>query len=320
MKKIFILATAAIVAFASCMKSEVVYNQGQQEIGFRQFTGSMTKAEGDPTNLSGLVGGPTTMGVFAHINASDPYQPYFSNAKFVKPTDGKNNWGGDPKRYWPIKDKLDFTLYAPHVEGTTYDNDTKKLTVTVADNTTNQHDFMYGTQRYIGKEKTADGVPVVLKHALSKVSVKIKSNVDNLFKVTKVEIVDSIQNGSFVVTYDGSTSIEMTPGSTKGTVETYSNTTGTDLTTSEEGISFGSKLVFPLAPLAATNAATNAAKLRITYNMEKATGLEAVVDLSDAWESGKHYTYNVTLTATEILLTPTVEDWGNGSTSPIEIK
>ena len=85
-------------------------------------------------------------------------------------------------------------------------------------------------------------------------------------------------------------------------------------------VDFGSKLVFPLAPLAATKAATNAAKLRITYNMEKATGLEAVVNLSDAWESGKHYTYNVTLTATEILLSPTVEDWGNGSTSPIEIK
>lgn len=318
MKKFYVFAAVAIAALASCTKSEVVYNQGQQEIGFRQFTGSMTK--GDPTNLSELVGGPTTMGVFAHINASNPYKEYFSNAKFVTSESGSNLWGGDPKRYWPLQDKLDFTIYAPYVDGTTYKNDTKKLTVAVANNTTAQQDFMYGTQRYMEKEKTSSGVPVVLKHALSMVSVKIRSNVDNLFKVTKVEIVDAIQNGSFVVTYDGSTSIEMTPGSTKGTVETYSNTTGTDLTTSEEGISFGSKLVFPLAPLAATNAATNAAKLRITYNMEKATGLEAVVNLSDAWESGKHYTYNVTLTATEILLSPTVEDWGNGSTSPIEIK
>lgn len=321
MKKIFILATAAIVALASCTKSEVVYNQGQQEIGFRQFTGSMTKAEGDPTNLSGLVGGPTTMGVFAHINASNPYQAYFSNAKFVKPASG-NDWGGEPKRYWPIKDKLDFTLYAPYVANEAASYDENKLTVTVENNTAAQQDFMYGTKRYMATEKTASGVPVVLKHALSKVSVKIKSNVESLFTVTKVEIVDPIQNGSFVVTYGDATSIAMNPGSTTGTVETYSNLTGTALTTSEGD--FGSKLVFPLAPIAATNeapnAATNAAKLRITYNMEKATGLEAVVDLSDAWESGKHYTYNVTLTATEILLTPTVEDWGNGSTSPIEIK
>ena len=53
--------------------------------------------------------------------------------------------------------------------------------------------------------------------------------------------------------------------------------------------------------------------------MEKATGLIAEANLTDAWESGKHYTYNVTLTATEILLTPTVEEWAPGTTSPITI-
>ena len=45
MKKFYVFAAVAIAALASCTKSEVVYNQGQQEIGFRQFTGSMTKAE-----------------------------------------------------------------------------------------------------------------------------------------------------------------------------------------------------------------------------------------------------------------------------------
>lgn len=315
MKKFYVFAAVAIAALASCTKSEVVYNQGQQEIGFRQFTGSMTKA----TNLSTLEGGPTTMGVFAHIYNSTPYQTYFSNAKFVKKVD--NNWGGETSRYWPLQDSLDFTLYAPYVDGTTYKNDTKKLTVAVANNTTAQQDFMYGTQRYIRKKKPASGgVPVVLKHALSKVSVKIGSNVGSLFTVTKVEIVNSIQNGSFVVTYnDASTDIAVTPGATKGTVETYSNTAGTVLTTSEEGISFGSKLVFPLAPIAENNVATNEARLRITYNMGDATGLKAEVKLSDAWESGKHYIYNVTLTATEILLTPTVEEWPDASTSDIEI-
>lgn len=309
MKKFYVFAAVAIAVLASCTKSEVVYNQGQQEIGFRQFTGSMTK--GDPTNLSDLVGGPTTMGVFAHINDSNPYQAYFSNANFVKPASG-NNWGGNPKRYWPLQDKLDFTLYAPYVDGTSYDAYTKKLTVNVAVNTSVQQDFMYGTQRYMATEKTASGVPVVLKHALSKVSVKIKSNVDNLFKVTKVEIVDPIQNGSFVVTYGDATSIAMDPGSTKGTVETYSGPE--KAITSSSLVDFGSKLVFPVT--------SNAAKLRITYNMEKATELEAVVDLSDAWASGMHYTYNVTLTATEILLTPTVVEWTDGTTSPdpIEIK
>ena len=318
MKKFYVFAAVAIAVLASCTKSEVVYNQGQQEIGFRQFTGSMTKA--DPTKLSELVGGPTTMGVFAHINASNPYKEYFSNAKFEMPTSG-NVWGGNPKRYWPLQDKLDFTLYAPYVDGTTYKNNTKKLTVAVANNTTAQQDFMYGTKRYTKIEKTASGVPVVLKHALSKVSVKIQSNVNNLFTVTKVEIVDPIQNGSFVVTYgDESTSIEMTPGATKGTVETYSGPE--KAITSSSLVDFGSKLVFPLAPNAATNEVTNAAQLRITYNMESAIGLIAEAPLSEKWASGMHYTYNVTLTATEILLTPTVEGWTDATASPdpIEIK
>ena len=42
MKKFYVFAAVAIAALASCTKSEVVYNQGQQEIGFRQFTGAMT--------------------------------------------------------------------------------------------------------------------------------------------------------------------------------------------------------------------------------------------------------------------------------------
>lgn len=311
MKKFYVFAAVAIAALASCTKSEVVYNQGQQEIGFRQFTGSMTKA-------GALSGFASSMGVFANINGTNA--AYFSNANFVLQTG--TTWHGDPAKYYPLQNALDFTLYAPKVEDSkvTFDVDAKTLNVTVDENTSTQTDYLYGSQRYLNNTKNAGALAVTLKHALSMVSVKIKSNVERLFTVTKVEIVNPIQNGSFVVTYGDPTSIEMTPGSTKGTVETYSNAKGTALTTSEEGISFGSKLVFPLAPLAATNAATNAAKLRITYNMEKATGLVAVVDLSDAWESGKHYTYNVTLTATEILLTPTVEDWGNGSTSPIEIK
>ncbi len=306
MKKFYVFAAVAIAALASCTKSEVVYNQGQQEIGFRQFTGSMTKTN---TNLSELVGGPTTMGVFAHINASNPYKEYFSNAKFEMPTSG-NVWGGNPKRYWPIKDELDFTLYAPYVADEAASYAKNKLTVTVANNTTTQQDFMYGTQRYIAQKKAAS-VPVVLKHALSKVSVKITSNVDNLFIVPKVEMVTPIQNGSFVGTYGDATSIAMDPGSTKGTVETYSGPE--KAITSSSLVDFGSKLVFPLAPIAATNEApnevTNAAQLRITYNMESAIGLIAEAPLSEKWASGMHYTYNVTLTANKIVLTQTVEGW-----------
>lgn len=306
MKKVLVIATAAIVALASCTKSEVVYNQGQQEIGFRQFTGSMTKAE---TNLSDLVGGPTTMGVFAHISGSST-QPYFLNAKFVKPESG-NKWGGEPKLYWPLQDKLDFTVYAPYVIGTTYNATGGVLTVQVADNTTAQQDFLYGKERYIDKGKTSDAVSVVLKHALSKLTFQVKSNVSDLFTITKVELVDAIQDGSFKVTYGVETSIAPITGSTKGTCDVYN---GSCVVTKDAYSQLGSKLVFP------TGSGSNEAKLKITYNMVDATGLVAVVNLNHDWSTGKHYTYSVDINATEILLTPTVEEWTPETRTPITVQ
>lgn len=299
MKKFYVFAAVAIAALASCTKSEVVYNQGQQEIGFRQFTGSMTKAN---TNLSELAGVPT-MGVFAHIwNSANEEKVYFSNAKFVKPESG-NSWGGDPKRYWPLKDELDFTVYAPWVEGTTYTHasSSSELAVTVANNTDNQYDFLYGKERYIQVTKTSNAVPVVLKHALSKLSFKVKSNVSDLFKITKVELVDAVLDGSFIVTYGTETSIHPTEGSTKGTCDVFN---GNCVVKKDDYSSLGSKLVFPIG------GPQNEAMLRITYNMERATGLVATVPFTNqSWDSGKHYIYNVEINATEILLSPTVVDW-----------
>ena len=44
MKRFFILASAAIVALASCAKTEVVYKDAPEEIAFKQITGVMTKS------------------------------------------------------------------------------------------------------------------------------------------------------------------------------------------------------------------------------------------------------------------------------------
>ena len=38
------------------------------------------------------------------------------------------------------------------------------------------------------------------------------------------------------------------------------------------------------------------------------------------WETGKHYTYNITLKADEILFSPTVQDWDNQTASDKELK
>ena len=197
MKKIFILATAAIVAFASCTKSEVVYNQGQQEIGFRQFTGSMTKADADA--LSGYA---STMGVFAYHNGTSSY---ITNSSF-KETTTPGIWGGSPtKYYWPLQGTLDFTVYAPHqASGVDYTLADKKLSVTIADNKTEQVDYLYGKKWYNETSKMAS-VPVILKHALSKVTINVGANENSIFTVSSVLLKDTYQTGSYEVSYTTAT-------------------------------------------------------------------------------------------------------------------
>ena len=307
MKKFYVFAAVAIAALASCTKSEVVYNQGQQEIGFRQFTGSMTKA--DPA-LSSYA---TTMGVFAYHNGSTLY---IDNGCFKETTTEETTttgiWGGNPKKYyWPLQGTLDFIVYAPHQEnGVNYvlgENDEKKLTVTIADNNkSTQIDYLYGKEWYNETEKTASAVPVVLKHALSKVTINVDASDNDIFTVSSVLLEDTYQAGSYEVSYTTANDHESKVNFSGSTVDMEfvapssswkPKTTVTDCT--------ASKLVVP----------SNQTSILITYKMAGSDAeLTASIALSTEssvhkWETGKHYTYNITLNADEILFSPTVEDW-----------
>lgn len=294
MKKIFILATAAIVAFASCMKTEIVSNSEPQEIAFRQFTGSMTKA-GTTALPDGI-----HMGVFAYIGSTE----YFKNAEFKKQETGLKWAGASQSYYWPLKDKLDFTVYAPWdgtADNVQYVVADKKLTVKI---TNGQTDYLYGKKWYNETEKPAtpsDGVPVVLKHALSKVTINMNANKAGIFTVESVTLKSTIQDGSYSVTYSSGSDdnvCTVTPGTTL-TDLTYGSSWSLGL---EVGANTAYKLVVP----------SPQTSIEIKYKMD---GIEptltATIDLSGQgnWATGKHYIYNITLTADEILFAPEVEEW-----------
>ena len=80
MKKFFFCAAAAIVALASCSKTQVVYNDAPQEIGFKAVTGAITKAV-QPTENEGF---NQDMGVIAYNTVG--LSEYFTNAQFNKTT------------------------------------------------------------------------------------------------------------------------------------------------------------------------------------------------------------------------------------------
>lgn len=297
MKRILICAAAAIVALASCSKTQVVYNDAPEEIGFKAVTGAMTKAEEFTDTYS--------LGVFAHINGSDPYGTYFENAPFTK---NGEVWSGS--KYWPINGALDFTVYAPHVTSANFSSNT--LTITVPDNSTNQYDYLYGESRYLGKTNTG-AIKTNLKHGLSKVTVKVYAGAADKFTLTDLILVNTVQNGNIKVTYnaDGTfNSIDTdNPGSATNNIDFVSSDILVNATTSLSAQDVTSKYVFPSAQTS----------FAVTYNLEDSEGLEATVDLSDGtptWEPGKHYIYTIKFSANEITFEkPSVLDWDENVSS-----
>lgn len=316
MKKIYVFAAVAIAALASCTKSEAVYNQGQQEIGFRQFTGAMTKAN------EALSGYASTMGVFAYHNGIDGTTGtnvttlYIDNGSFKEKTTSSGIWGGATPYYWPLQGTLDFIVYAPHqASGVNYVLGDKKLTVDIDNSGEQQIDYLYGKEWYDGLSKTDSPVSVVLKHALSKVTINVGASEEGIFTVSSVLLKDTYQAGSYEVSY------------TSGTGDISFGTTESP----KVGMEFVASPSSPWKPTTTVTACTasklvvpsNQTSIVITYKMKGSEAvLTATVDLSSAsatWDTGKHYTYNLILTADEILFVPSVEDWKDQDASDVPV-
>ena len=316
MKRFFILASAAIVALASCAKTEVVYNEQPQEIGFKQITGAMTKGLTDVND--------GTMGVFAQYNNTETNQTnveYFDNTSFSeKETSGQ--WHANPAKYWPVQGTLDFTVYAPYnatngVVVYTPATTANTLVINVPDNkptttTPSQTDWLYGASRYIGKSKTDNEMTVNLTHALSKISVTIKCAESNagVFTIQSLSLADTRQSGTLTITYDETSHVGTCTPSAASSAYTHNyaklggaEINNTAVTTTAQ--SFEDILAFPAA---------GTKYLTLSYNMSgSGAALQAKVAINDEWQTGKNYTYAITLTATEIILTPSATEWVTGS-------
>lgn len=281
MKRLFILASAAIVALAACTKTEVVYTEAPAEIGFKAFTGAMTKADlGDNADAK--------LGVAANQNPSG--DPFFGNTPFSS-TDGTAWTGG---QYWPLTGALDFYVYAPY-SATSVGFNSKTFTITV-DNKTTQTDWLYGETALIGKTKSsdADAMAVTLKHALAKVTVNVAPGTgvsDVVLNVTNTRQAGTLQVNYTTPATPSVSWSEVALGETMN----WAVTSGT---------------AFYVVPTAQTSFA-------LTYTLNGVEGLTHTHPLDGDWVAGKSYVYNVNVAPGEITIYPTVEVWDtdlNGNT------
>lgn len=299
MKKYFICAAAAIVALASCSKTQVVYNGELEEIGFKAATGAITKAE-QVTTLTG------TMGAFAFINGTEDTQ-YFTNVSFSKP-DGSSVWTGG--QYWPLQSNLNFVVYAPHGSAS---YGSKKLTVTGADNSSHttiadQTDYLYGAEYYDdadGKGYSKEQVATTLKHALAKVTLSFTGANAT---VKTVSLVNPTLKGDYTVDYSETTPTAVWTATAEATNLTLTDFADKEMEATAQSVSI---MVVP----------ADDSDIVITYTIAGTDDiLTATHKLEGTWATGTHYIYNIKIDPAAIeFLAPTVAGWTSADPAPGDI-
>lgn len=181
MKRFFILASAAIVALASCAKTEVVYKDAPEEIVLKTVNMPMTKAySGD-------------LGVSAY-DVDNVSTPYFDKVQFS----GTTSWTGG--QYWPLDTKLGFVAYGPYTGGAT--NVTVSTTGITATGVTSDVDFVYSG--YVNNSGSGFGkgsiVPMTLYHTKAMIVVNVTVSGSNE-TVKKIELLDAPDGGNCTITF-----------------------------------------------------------------------------------------------------------------------
>ena len=287
MKRSLILASAAIVALASCAKTDVVYTDAPEAIAFKQVSGPMTKAA-----LSG------DLGVFADKTGGDTY---FDNTQF---TNTGSAWTSD--KLWPYEGTLDFTVYAPYNAESEYTDNLLTLKNVTAGET-----IYYGEQRYVGKSKEENATTVNLKHASAKLEVTLKGA--SVYTVTSLTVSQVYQTGNVKVTYN-----DGIPNYNAASVTTESSTAADASFTITNG-TLSTDNTTALSPVYVLPG--NQTTFEITFtqdNGENDVTFTKEIDLGETtWAANTAYAYTITITAPDaIQLNATVVDsWDSGTSA-----
>lgn len=299
MKKLMVFAMAAMVALASCSKTELVDNSAPTPISFKAVTGSMTKAP--ETSVT------QNLGVFAFTNTDK--NPYFGNSPFTRNNEG--TWSGG--KFWPLISTLDFVVYYPYQRNNvtaTYtqdDEDYVSLNVTIPNNSSEQKDYMYSDTYLTNKDKDAD-MNVYLNHALSMITVVFDGDIDDDgdddITVNNVTLKNTYQSGTYNVTY----------------TETAWGTPDIKWSHLDDLTDLSLDSTNPVLVVPTSNATldeSNFPEISFTYKMPECAPLTYTYkfNANPGWAPGTHYTYTIKITPSEIKFTPSVNGWADNNGS-----
>lgn len=344
MKKVFVtfLAVASVIA---CTKSNVEFEE-TTEIGLKPVAHNVTKSmmigESFDTKESFNV-----WAFYKQVNpgtsiadwqkSAEKQTTYIDEKPFVY-KDASTWKGAISSYYWPKMGSLLFAGYYPtdiknQVEYTFNATENKmvisnyvpdRVLPAKGETTTYTEDLMYANMTLTSYSQNP--VPLVFKHALSWITVKVKqSEVGPKIIVDNVNFTNVYPQGTATVdnmpVNNVSKGIEWVTAGTAASVPVLEETrtvvvddsevkkVGYVLTTQDYTLAY--------EPLFIPQPMTT---MVITYTIESGDGSSfqetKTVDLSglktddsDKWEAGKHYTYTISIGTTEILIAPKVTDW-----------
>ena len=334
MKKIF-FSLVALAALAACSKSEVEYTD-QVEIGFAPVAHNVTKSvAGLPTTDGHDETFPTTQDLFIYANAQQQNDAgalvdgsfpdvYFKKAQFEW-RDDSNIYDGTPAQYWPNVKSLIFAGYSEACNSASLTPEmnftTNELTIAgyIQDNTKTApgaNDLMWFPWDGASYSRRSDAVDVTLKHACSWITVKVigDATTGSNYKLHNLTINNLYHEGTAVCN-----ATKASWGSRDGQADEvlYNNNEGATFPKSGDPVVFenvsNNFVVIPQTPttIDVTYSYYAQAGADLITEVVKDLPLAIATDATNVWESGKHYIYTITITATEILVAPKVEGWAD---------
>lgn len=324
MKKNLAILGVAVLALASCAKTQVLTNESPTPIAFKAVVSNAVKAD---AQLEGInLGDDYGMYVSASQYKADgtiETPAYFTDAEFLPaavPVAPATEYHANPQLYWPIGNAvLDFVAYAMPTAAhgvapvATFPAATDPVAsiVTFANWNTydNQVDLLYAVKNSATTLTNAGAQTVnfEFKHAQALLVFQAQVNDPGIITINSITMPELKVNGDFVI--DNTKNLlnahweNLAPVATKDIVAPGADPAADNLgeaLTSAAYVQIGSSLLLPQQP-------------RINFTINYTIGantMEYTVNLPRGnWEMGKKYIYQLDITLNEIIATQVVSDY-----------
>ena len=312
MKKLFIIAAAACVALASCVKNEpVVAPEFGDEIAFDDPVMTPSVKAGIEEKTAFVAGDKfKTLAWWTADNTFAATNKYMPNAFDV--TRGASAWSYEGIYYWPKSGYLHFSAFSPATVTGTFDEGGVIFTdYTVDADVTKQIDLLYSDRKTTQK---VDPVQIVFNHALSAINFTVtKGSETPVFVLNGISIAEIADKGNFDQNLD-------LGNDKQAWVATGSETYSVDL---DANITLDNTLKYAHTGL--STQPTTAALMLIPQSVQgKIVTLNYTMDtlpqtsqfiLSGTWDPGYRYTYNISFSVEGIQFTASIDPWVDGEAS-----